>query len=53
LRSGDIVIWDDWAAGCWWRIDKASLLIRDEFKVAARWKMPDALPSEVIVFQRR
>lgn len=53
VRPGDVLIWDDWAAGRWWRIDNASLLIRDEFKVAARWEIPGALPSEVIVFQRR
>lgn len=53
VRPGDVLIWDDWAAGRWWRIDKASLLIRDEFKVVARWEIPDTLPREVIVFQRR
>ncbi len=53
VRHGDVLIWDDWAAGRWWRIDKASLLIRDEFKVVTRWEIPDALPNEVIVFQRQ
>ncbi|MDO8546785.1 MAG: hypothetical protein Q7R68_05435 [Nitrospirales bacterium] len=53
MRSGDILIWDDWAAGRWRRISKSSLLAHDKFNVVAHWEMPDALPLEVIVFQRR
>jgi len=53
MRSGDVLVWDDWAAGRWWRISKCSLLLRVEFKVVAHWEVPDAVPSEVVVFQRR
>jgi len=53
MRSGDILIWDDWAASRWRRISKSSLLAHDKFNVVARWEMPDALPREVIIFQRQ